>query len=201
MAAKSANPIHYAGDLRADLVAEAVRVIAADGTDAVSLRALTRQLGVSHAAPKNHFPTKEALFAEIAREGFIRFENALRAAGDKASSAGGDALAVLEAQGMAYLTFAEEYPSHFALMFRTDLFDPDHVSAEGQAAFQVLEESVAAAQAIGWHHNVDTHQVATMVWSTVHGLAHLEAQDMPVGTDRSERAQVLRLALGPPANQ
>lgn len=201
MTTRSPNPIHYAGDLRADLIAEAVRVIAADGTGAVSLRALTRQLGVSHAAPKNHFPTKEALFAEIAREGFIRFEQELRTAGDKAHRSGGDALDVLEAQGLAYLSFAEHHPSHFALMFRTDLFDPDHVSAEGQAAFQVLQDSVAGAQAIGWHQGVDTHQVATMVWSTVHGLAHLEAQDMPVGTDRSERAQVLRLAFGPTVNR
>jgi AcrR family transcriptional regulator len=36
----------------------------------VSLRSLARRLGVSHAAPANHFPDKAALFTAIAVEGF-----------------------------------------------------------------------------------------------------------------------------------
>ncbi|MEM7323873.1 MAG: TetR/AcrR family transcriptional regulator [Actinomycetota bacterium] len=196
MNTRSVNRIHYAGDLRSDLIAEAVRVIAEDGTAAVSLRALTRTLGVSHAAPKNHFPTKEALFAEIAREGFVEFAHRLNTAGDAARAAGGDPLAVLEAQGLAYLSFAEDRPSHFALMFRGDLFDPTIVIEEGLAAFETLYTSVTAAQAVGWHQGVDTLQVAMMVWSTVHGLANLETQSLPPAVGTPNRVEILRLALG-----
>jgi AcrR family transcriptional regulator len=46
------------------------------GTAKVSVRALSRRLGVSHAAPANHFPTKTALFGEIAREGFVKLGEA-----------------------------------------------------------------------------------------------------------------------------
>lgn len=196
MATKSANPIHYAGDLRADLMAEALEVIGEEGTSAVSLRALTRKLGVSHAAPKNHFPTKETLFAEIAREGFVLFEQQLTKAGDKARSAGGNALQVLEAQGMAYLDFAERHSSHFAIMFRGDLFDHEVVSEEGAAAFDVLLSSVNAAKDEGWHRDADDQHLATLIWSTVHGHANLEAQNMPISTGHDHRVAVIRLALG-----
>ncbi len=198
MVTKRQNPIHYAGDLRADLMAEALRVIADGGTSAVSLRALTRNLGVSHAAPKNHFATKEALFAEIAREGFILFEAELTTSAEKAKAGGAGAPKVLEALGLAYLRFAEEHASHFALMFRTDLFDMGIIDVESAKAFAVLETSVRAAQEAGWHRDVATSTVATLLWSTVHGHAQLEAEGMPIGTTGADRAAVLRLLIGSP---
>ncbi len=195
MAAKRQNPIHYAGDLRADLMAEALRVIAEDGTSAVSLRALTRNLGVSHAAPKNHFATKEALFAEIAREGFVLFESDLTEAAAAARDGGAGPLDILEALGLAYLRFAERNASHFALMFRTDLFDVEVIANESAAAFAVLEQAVLVAQADGWHSDAAPHNVATLLWSTVHGHAHLEAQNMPIGANPEDRLAVLRLLM------
>jgi AcrR family transcriptional regulator len=56
----------YGGDLRRDLPDAALELIARQGPSAVSLRWLARRLGVSHAAPANHFPDKAALFTAIA---------------------------------------------------------------------------------------------------------------------------------------
>ena len=195
MATKRQNPIHYAGDLRSDLMVEALRVIAENGTSAVSLRALTRNLGVSHAAPKNHFATKEALFAELAREGFVLFEASLRRAGDEARARGVGPVAALADMGLAYLDFARDHASHFALMFRTDLFDTSTIAPESAHAFAALQDSVHAAQAAGWHQGEPSHHVATLLWSTVHGHAHLEAQGLPVATTSADRAAVLRLLI------
>src|SRR5918995_4734728 len=64
------NATYYAGDLRRDLLDAALDVVATEGPSAVNLRALARQLGVSHAAPANHFADKTAVFTAIAREGF-----------------------------------------------------------------------------------------------------------------------------------
>ena len=60
----------YGGDLRRDLLDAALELIAREGPSSVSLRWLARRLGVSHAAPANHFPDKAALFTAIATEGF-----------------------------------------------------------------------------------------------------------------------------------
>ena len=195
MVTKRQNPIHYAGDLRADLMAEALRVIAESGTAAVSLRALTRSLGVSHAAPKNHFPTKEALFAELAREGFVLFEAKLRTAAEGAAAAGVGPVEGLIDLGLAYLDFAREYASHFALMFRTDLFETSVIEQESVKGFAVLQDAVSAAQAAGWRQGENSHHVATLLWSVAHGHAHLEAQQMPVGATATDREAVLRLLM------
>jgi AcrR family transcriptional regulator len=67
---RRANPTYYDGDLRRDLLDTALELVAREGPSAVSLRSLARRLGVSHAAPANHFPDKASLFTAIAIEGF-----------------------------------------------------------------------------------------------------------------------------------
>ena len=79
-ATRQANPTYYGGDLRRDLLDAALRTIAREGPSAVSLRSLARDLGVSHAAPANHFPDKAALFTAIAVEGFTLLGQAMAAA-------------------------------------------------------------------------------------------------------------------------
>ena len=61
---------YHHGDLRRALLDAAVRHIATDGVDALSLRALARDVGVTHAAPYRHFESKGHLLAAIAEEGF-----------------------------------------------------------------------------------------------------------------------------------
>ena len=58
------------------------RVVATDGPSAVNLRALARDIGVSHAAPANHFADKTAVFTAIAQEGFELLGQAMAAAAD-----------------------------------------------------------------------------------------------------------------------
>ena len=73
------NSTYYDADLAADLKAAALQIIEVEGPAAVSLRSLARGLGVSHAAPKNHFDDKAALFAAIAVDGFSGLSDALTA--------------------------------------------------------------------------------------------------------------------------
>jgi len=42
------------------------------GAGLLTLREVARRAGVSHAAPYRHFPSKEALLAEVAEVGFRR---------------------------------------------------------------------------------------------------------------------------------
>lgn len=168
------NRTYYAGDLRRDLLDAALAVIAAEGPSAVSLRGLSRALGVSHAAPTHHFPDKAALFTALATEGFAHlgaaFETAVRALGPDAG-----ALDRLRAAGLAYLTFSVDHPAHFATMWRTDLRDDEHpeLLAASAAPLEHLREGVARAQADGWAPGADPEAVAWTLWSAVHGLAAL----------------------------
>jgi AcrR family transcriptional regulator len=169
-----ANPTWYGGDLRRDLLDTALELIAREGPSAVSLRSLARRLGVSHAAPANHFPDKAALFTAIAVEGFELLAAAIE---DAAGRAGADATAGqrLRATGRAYTGFAVAHPAHFAVMWQRDLLhrdDPALVAA-GDATFGLLLAAVRDVQAEGWAAGADQRTVAYLAWSVVHGLAAL----------------------------
>jgi AcrR family transcriptional regulator len=172
--AARANPTYYGGDLRRDLLDAALELIDREGPSAVSLRSLARRLGVSHAAPANHFPDKAALFTAIAVEGFELLGAAIVAA---VGGAGPDATPGqrLRAAGRAYSGFAVGHPAHFAVMWQRDLLHNDDpaLAAAGEATFGLLLGGVRDVQSAGWAAGADERTVAYLAWSVVHGLAAL----------------------------
>jgi AcrR family transcriptional regulator len=173
-ATRRANPTYYDGDLRRDLIETALELIAWEGPSAVSLRSLSRRLGVSHAAPANHFPDKAALFTAIATEGFrllaAAIEDSVRQLGPNATAAQRFAAA-----GRAYTSFAVGHRAHFEVMWQRDLLHQDdpELAAAGGATFALLLDGVRDAQAEGWGAGADPETVAYLAWSVVHGLAAL----------------------------
>lgn len=168
------NPTYYAGDLRRDLLDAALAVVGRDGPSAVNLRGLARRLGVSHAAPANHFADKTAVFTTIAQEGFSLLGKAMDEAVDTAGPQA-DAVARLRAIGLGYLRFATSHPAHFDVMWRNDLLvaDDPELSAAAGATYTQLLDAVAAAQTEGWAADADQATAAYLAWSAIHGLAVL----------------------------
>ncbi|HEV3014430.1 MAG TPA: TetR/AcrR family transcriptional regulator, partial [Actinomycetota bacterium] len=171
---RRSNPTYYEGDLRRDLLDTALELIARAGPSAVSLRSLARRLGVSHAAPANHFPDKAALFTAIAVEGFGLLARAIQ---DGAGQLGPGATAGqrFRAAGRAYTGFALAHPAHFAVMWQRDLLHQDdpELAAAGDTTFELLLGSVREIQSEGWAAGSDPRAVAYLAWSVVHGLAAL----------------------------
>jgi AcrR family transcriptional regulator len=201
---RQANPTYYGGDLRRDLLDAALRTIAREGPSAVSLRSLARDLGVSHAAPANHFPDKAALFTSIAVEGFTLLGGAMAGA---VAELGQDATAGqrFRAAGRAYTGFALAHPAHFAVMWQRDLLHPDdpELAAAGDATFELLLGAVRDVQAEGWAAGADPQAVAWLAWSVVHGLAalwlggSLQRSQRPFDEIAGEVASLLGSVLGP----
>lgn len=178
--AEHAKPINapYDGDLRRTLLDAAIRSVADHDPANLSLRAVARQVGVSHAAPKHHFDDKTALLTAIAVEGFVGLGEALADAADDAPGP----VDGLIAAGQAYVRFSVEHPGHFRVMWRNDLLDQSdaHLEAAARETFGVLSGMVVAAQATGWADGHDVAELATLLWSAVHGLAQLYL-DGPLG--------------------
>jgi AcrR family transcriptional regulator len=173
-ATRQANPTYYGGDLRRDLLDAALETIAREGPSAVSLRSLARDLGVSHAAPANHFPDKAALFTAIAVEGFTLLARAITGEAGQLGPAAG-AGQRFRAAGQAYTSFALAHPAHFAVMWQRDLLHPDdpELAAAGDRTFELLLGGVRDIQAEGWAAGSEPRTVAYLAWSVVHGLAAL----------------------------
>src|SRR5450631_3377520 len=80
------RPYHH-GNLRTALLEQAERTVLERGVEALSLRELARETGVSHGAPRRHFADRQALLDALAEAGFQRLGAELRGA---AEGAGGE---------------------------------------------------------------------------------------------------------------
>jgi AcrR family transcriptional regulator len=184
---------YHHGDLRRALLDEAVRTIQHEGVEALTLREAGRRLGVSRTALYRHFSDKSALLAAVAREGFQRFRQDLV----NAWHAGGRSREGFVRMGRAYVRFAAANPSHYRVMFGAfrALCDKDPaLQADAAAAFQVLVDAIEALQRAGEIRGDDPRQLASFIWSAVHGVASL-AIDGQLGPDPKARDALVSFAL------
>jgi len=154
---KEPTPYHH-GDLQSALLEAGLAVLERGGLDALSLRAVARAAGVSHAAPYHHYADKTALLAAIAAHGFdlLHEEIVARATGSAADR--------LQTAAVTYVGFAVENPELFRLMFSGAVSPHD--------AHPPLR--TAASRAYGHITTSLSDETATLAaWSLVHGLAML----------------------------
>lgn len=153
---------YHHGDLRAQLLARAAELVARDGAEAFSLRAVAAELGVSHTAPRHHFGDRQGVFTALATEGYTLLGEALETAAPLG----------FQEVGAAYVLFAVSHPGHFAVMHAPDLVhtrDPQLVAASSRTNRQLLDG--VAAFAPGPRDQVAVKAAAA--WALVHGLATL----------------------------
>lgn len=157
---------YHHGDLRAALIVEGLRLLAARDAESLSLRAVSRGVGVSATSVYRHFPDKEALLTALATEGLARLGAAQRVAGEAAG--GGEA--GFAATGRAYVRFALANPALFRLIFASPALG--HAKASGalnSEAGTLLQANASAAAKDGG----ETGVIAVQAWALVHGLAML----------------------------
>jgi len=164
---------YHHGDLKVALVDAVEQVVRERGLGHVSLRAVARQVGVTHAASAHHFENKAGLLTAFATQGYLQLAEAVLVAIEEAQPLDGPS--VLEAVGQGYVRFALANPGRFEVMFRLDLLnadDPGFVAAS-DGAFSLLVSTVARCQSEGFLGRHDPEVVAVSAWSMVHGLAAL----------------------------
>jgi AcrR family transcriptional regulator len=172
MAVRRKRAGYHHGDLRRAVVEAALRAIEQAGTESLSLRDLARRLGVSHQAPYRHFADKQALLAAIARDGFAKLVERLRA-GPKLEA---DITSALIESGVNYVGFAVENPAYYRVMFATSGTPPHGHAAPMQpgTAYELLTFGVARGQEAGQlPRGVPARDLALLCWTVVHGLAML----------------------------
>src|ERR1043165_3696469 len=105
------NRYHH-GDLRNALLDAARTILEEESLAELSLRAVARKAGVSHAAPYRHFPNHEALLAELATEGFAELREEIVSVVNP-PDVGSDRIAKI---GPAYMRFVARRPALASLM-------------------------------------------------------------------------------------
>jgi AcrR family transcriptional regulator len=164
-------------DFRERLCEAAERLFAERGPDAVTMRQLAAELGVSPMTPYRYFEDKDDILAAVRANGFNRFAEALEKARD---STPGGARTSGPAVGEAYVTFALENPHSYKLMFDFNQPNVDkypELVAAGQRARQTMtgyvEDAIAEGIVTG-----DPQQIGMMNWAAIHGAVILELAGM-----------------------
>jgi AcrR family transcriptional regulator len=171
MRSKKKRGYHH-GELRRTLLDVSVAVLEKHGIDALNLRELAVQAGVSSGAPYHHFADREALLAAIAEEGFALLEKAMILERDAAPDDAGSRLAAL---GRGYVAFATAHRGHFRVMFRADLVrsGTPELAQSKPRAFQLLWDTIEECQRSGAAPAGDVQPLVLAAWSVVHGMATL----------------------------
>ena len=178
---------YHHGNLPAALLRAAGKRLEKEGVAALSLRALTRRTGVSHAAPYRHFRDRDSLLAALAAEGFAILGREQR----EAAAAGG-----LRAMGEAYVRFALAHPQRFRLMFGGQLQIARHPVLREVATKTFAGLSGALASRVGGAPGAGDASIAA--WALVHGLSHLLLDRKLAGAPRDPARvqEFVRAVLG-----
>jgi len=187
-AAARDKPYHH-GDLRNALLAAARAVLEDEGLAELSVRAVARRAGVSHAAPYRHFPNQESLLVELAQEGFVELRSELSKV---AAQKGGESDRIAKLGG-AYMRFVAQRPGLARLMFGPQLPNRERFPPLAEAADAV---GVEIGRALG------DPALGLAVWAAIHGLAMLILENViDLGQRRSgldvlpSRAEILLRSL------
>ena len=185
MALKTRTPkTYHHGDLRNTLIETSLKLIEEKGVRALTLREIGSRAGVSRMAAYRHFANKSELLGAICEAGFNRFVDVLTAARE---STDGTFHGRLSQMGLAYVRFAAGHPAHYEVMFGTgeQQIGQEHWRQSGTRAFELLVQTIQGGQASGDVAPGNPAELASVVWSTVHGISmlrlHTDLSDCSAG--------------------
>jgi AcrR family transcriptional regulator len=161
------------GKLRADIIETTSRLLADEGNpDALSLRAIAREVGVATTSIYLHFPDMESLVTVVKEQHFAELTAQLRAAADRA---GEDPFEQLLAMARSYVRYGLDHPGHYRVMFSstaTSLPSDPQRRFIGEEGFDMLRDTVARVA----DKNDDPTLVAVHCWTAMHGLISLRVR-------------------------
>jgi len=160
--------------LRAELVEAASQLLEElDSEDALSLRAVARQVNVAPQSVYLHFADKRALLSAVFE---VRFADLIQELESAASAAGDRPPDRLRAICRAYCAYALRHPGHYRVLFGTR-GTPGWQLEEmhGMTALSLLEDAVRAC---GDDEQRDVAPVTICLWAGLHGLVTLR-RDRP----------------------
>lgn len=191
------------GHLRDEVIALAMAAAQEGAIEELSMRDLSRRLGVSPGAIYRHFQDREAILKTVAEAGFALLGERFQAAMPAGSSArdGADALARYEGLALAYVIFARTHYGLWRLMFGPYGCDLQFRDPAKAPTYQWLGQALSELKAFGEIGSA-TPEDQSFVWTAIHGFSDLQAFPHEDADDLEARARAHALrclrALGRP---
>ena len=214
------NPRGQGARLTEDIVSGALALIEREGTDdAVTLRAVAREVGIAAPSIYAHFPDREAIMLAVVARVFDELTQAISQAREEA---GDDPVERLVAGCEAYVAFGLRRPARYRVLFserrlagdetwrdycKPVVFTPNGapVLAFGAESFALLVDGLAACISAGRSASTDAMADSTAIWVALHGTVSLKSSAPgfpwpdPEGFVRRFVLRLARIAPEPPA--
>ena len=164
------------GQLRDEVIALAMAAAREGAIENLSMREISRRLGVSPGAIYRHFEDRDAILKTVAEAGFAllaeRFQTAMPAGSSARDRA--DALARFEGLALAYVTFARTHYGLWRLMFGPYGCDSQFQDPSKAPTYQSLGKALCELKAFGEIGSA-TPDDQSFVWTAIHGFSDLKA--------------------------
>ena len=178
---------YHHGDLRQKLLEAATETIKSQGIEALSLRKLATEVGVSRMAPYHHFKDKNELLCAIAEQGFQQRKNTVVDQSQITNEEDNQLLSYM----LNYVRFAQKNPEIYELMFGRTIWknqiDNDSLKNAAYPTFQYQLDLTKQWQANGLlDANANSLRLSQVIWGTMHGIAKLLIDGIYTDTSQIE---------------
>lgn len=170
---KTKQPFHH-GSLKLALLDASVVLLDMYGPDGVTIRAVAREAGVSHAAPINHYKDRETLLTALAT---VLFKDLLACVIKKLRGENLLASERISVFAIVLFEYAMTYPNRYRLLWHTGLVnhsDPELLDVMNQF-YDACCAEISNAKMCS-ERDVETYAIA--LWSMVHGYIDLRLTGM-----------------------
>lgn len=172
---------------RSAAIIEAARTLAEqDGWDAVTTRRLSEAIDYSQPVLYGHFPSgKAGIMDAVALQGFDRLASRIRADRGGARTQRSRVTRLVE----SYLGFADQEPAVYLAMFARPTALPFGVEGNPEPLRRAFDEVVESVSGGSGDRDVETY--VEVIWSALHGLVMLSADDRLRPSARAGRIRML----------
>lgn len=174
------------GDLKRALLDATLELIDAETVAGVTIRAVAKATGVSHAAPINHYSDRRQLLTAAANVVFREVVELTRLRMETSEQPVRERLITI---ACVLSEYAFEHPNRYEFIWRSDLVD--HENADLLTTMNTLYYGYGNQDEGALDTDYDHDTLAVMIWSMVHGYVDLrmkgmfeERQDSKTGQDR-----------------
>lgn len=176
---------YHHGNLREQLLNNALELLENKGIDALSMRKLGEQLGVSRSALYHHFSNKQELLAAIASLGFERWRNQCQSNLDNAQLSEKEKL---RHYVTTYFQFSIKHPQIYDLMFGKTIWGNDKSTQQLKTVaydnFHFHLTKIKHWQELGVvDSNQDSLRLAQVSWGALHGISRLFIDGIYINPD------------------
>jgi AcrR family transcriptional regulator len=170
---KSLSPYHH-GNVKEALIDVAIKLMEDDQVDRISLRRLSKDVGITPSAVNNHFADKNALMMAIKTRVYQQFNQFF----DSCVTETNEPEQALLEMCLAYYQYSKEQPARFNFLFGSVLpmecLTPEMAAVSGRCLVKVRK----LVWRIYEKYQIPCTEIAVvnatlLVWSGLHGIVNL----------------------------